>query len=124
MKGSFIKAQNLTFGCFIDIRAVSIMPASHIFTLSYLYTVISFLGGPHFCVTAEKTKREGQGDVRAAVDSAEECVCHSDFTGQSKSRIKCEKHTETTLKSMRRRQPVAPPRLATHNDKEGGGGGE
>lgn len=43
--------------------------------------------------------------------SEPECVCH--FTGpRPESRIKCERHTKTTLKSMRRRRRVVtPPRL-------------
>lgn len=36
---------------------------------------------------------------------------------ESKCRIKCERGTETALKSMKRRRVVTPPRLAAHNDK-------
>ncbi len=36
---------------------------------------------------------------------------------ESKCRIKCERHTKTTLKNMRRRRVVTPPRLAARNDK-------
>lgn len=62
-----------------------------------------------------------QRQIRAGVCLS---LCEADFTGPSQSaRIKCERHTITTLKSMRRRRVVARLRLAAHNDKGGGGDG-
>lgn len=47
-------------------------------------------------------------------------VCLSLHRAESKCRIKCERHTKSTLKSTRRRRVVTPPRPAAPNDKEGG----
>lgn len=91
--------------------------------------------GTQSFVTAEKTKRKkkegkkrgGCGDVTAGESHVliqqkqiRAGVCLSLHRAESKCRIKCERHTKSTLKSTRRRRVVTPPRPAAPNDKEGG----